>query len=409
MDGKLWTRDFSILTIGSAVSMLGNAVSGFALGLLILDYTNSTFLYSLTLVIYTLPRIVMPLLAGPYLDRFSRKKIIYTLDFISAALYLLIFALLFFNFFNYYLIIILALIIGSIDGTYIVAFDSFFPNVVEKKNYSKAYSISSILYPLSAVMVPVAAYFYENYSLEPLFLFNAVTFFIAALFEVNIKAEEKHINKDIVKSFNFLKYKEDFKAGIQYLKQEPGLAAITAYFVIMAFSDSSYGTLVLPFFKNNETFGVMTYTYVMAFAVLGRLIGGFIQYRFKYPPKRRFSIAIFVYASIGIMSAFFLFSPIVVMIIMNFLIGIFGVTSYNIRISSTQNYLPDGMRARFNGIFQMLTMMGAIVGQLLSGGLGDIFDERYIVAGFNIINLIMLIVIMVPMGKHIKKIYNTEI
>ena len=133
MDGKLWTRDFSILTIGSAVSMLGNAVSGFALGLLILDYTNSTFLYSLTLVIYTLPRIVMPLLAGPYLDRFSRKKIIYTLDFISAALYLLIFALLFFNFFNYYLIIILALIIGSIDGTYIVAFDSFFPNVVEKE------------------------------------------------------------------------------------------------------------------------------------------------------------------------------------------------------------------------------------------------------------------------------------
>ena len=214
MDGKLWTRDFSILTIGSAVSMLGNAVSGFALGLLILDYTNSTFLYSLTLVIYTLPRIVMPLLAGPYLDRFSRKKIIYTLDFISAALYLLIFALLFFNFFNYYLIIILALIIGSIDGTYIVAFDSFFPNVVEKKNYSKAYSISSILYPLSAVMVPVAAYFYENFSLEPLFLFNAVTFLIAALFEVNIKAEEKHINTDIVKSFNFLKYKEDFKAGI---------------------------------------------------------------------------------------------------------------------------------------------------------------------------------------------------
>nr|HPJ76160.1 MFS transporter [Clostridia bacterium] len=241
MDGKLWTRDFSILTIGSAVSMLGNAVSGFALGLLILDYTNSTFLYSLTLVIYTLPRIVMPLLAGPYLDRFSRKKIIYTLDFISAALYLLIFALLFFNFFNYYLIIILALIIGSIDGTYIVAFDSFFPNVVEKKNYSKAYSISSILYPLSAVMVPVAAYFYENFSLEPLFLFNAVTFLIAALFEVNIKAEEKHINTDIVKSFNFLKYKEDFKAGIKYLKQEPGLAAITAYFVIMAFSDSSYG------------------------------------------------------------------------------------------------------------------------------------------------------------------------
>ncbi|HOD92842.1 MAG TPA: MFS transporter [Clostridia bacterium] len=409
MKNRLWTKDFTILTIGSAVSMLGNAVSGFALGLLILDYTNSTFLYSLTLVIYTLPRIVMPLLAGPYLDRFSRKKIIYTLDFISATLYLTIFALLMFNFLNYILIVILALIIGSIDGTYIVAFDSFFPNVVEKENFSKAYSISSILYPLSAVMIPVAAYFYEHFSLAPLFAFNAITFLIAAIFETNIKAEEKHINEETAKSFVFSRYKEDFKTGIQYLKQEPGLAAITAYFVIMAFSDSSYGTLVLPYFKNNETFGVMTYTYVMAFAVLGRLIGGLLQYRFKYPPKKRFSIAIFVYITIGIMSAAFLFSPIILMMIMNFLVGIFGVTSYNIRISSTQNYLPDGIRARFNGIFQMLTMMGAIVGQLLAGGLGDLFDERYIVAGFNIINLIMLAVIIIPYGKHVKKIYNTEI
>ena len=193
------------------------------------------------------------------------------------------------------------------------------------------------------------------------------------------------------------------------MKQEPGLAAITAYFVIMAFSDSSYGTLVLPYFKNNETFGVMTYTYVMAFAVLGRLIGGVLQYRFKYPPKRRFTIAIFVYTTIGILSGVFLFSPIILMMIMNFLVGIFGVTSYNIRISSTQNYLPDGIRARFNGIFQMLTMMGAIIGQLLAGGLGDLFDERYIVAGFNLINLIMLAVIMIPYGKHVKKIYNTEL
>lgn len=409
MQSKLWTKDFTILTIGSAVSMLGNAVSGFALGLLILDYTNSTFLFALTLVIYTLPKIVMPMLAGPYLDRFSRKRIIYILDFISTAIYFLIFILLILNILNYVLIIILAIIIGTIDGTYLVAFDSFFPNVVEKHNYSKAYSISSILYPLSAVMIPVAAYFYENFTLAPLFLFNAITFLIAAIFETRIKAHESHITEDTTKGFSFAKYKEDFKFGIQYLKQEPGLAAITAYFVVMAFSDSSYGTLVLPFFKNNPEFGVMIFTYVMAFAVIGRLIGGLLQYKFKYPPKKRFATAIFVYVTLGIMSGSFLFSPIIVMMILNFLVGIFGVTSYNIRISSTQNYLPDGIRARFNGLFQMLVMIGAISGQLLSGALGDLFDERYIVAGFNIINLIALAVIMIPNGKHVKSIYNTEI
>ena len=33
----LWTRDFTIITLGSVVSMLGNALSGFAMSLMVLD------------------------------------------------------------------------------------------------------------------------------------------------------------------------------------------------------------------------------------------------------------------------------------------------------------------------------------------------------------------------------------
>lgn len=42
----LWTRDFTIITLGSVVSMVGNSLSGFALSMMVLDYTGSTFLYS---------------------------------------------------------------------------------------------------------------------------------------------------------------------------------------------------------------------------------------------------------------------------------------------------------------------------------------------------------------------------
>ena len=86
-DNKLWTMDFTIIPIGSIISMLGNAVSGFAIGLVVLDYTNSTFLYALFMVICNMPKIVVPLFVGPYLDRFSRKKVIYSLDFLSAFIY----------------------------------------------------------------------------------------------------------------------------------------------------------------------------------------------------------------------------------------------------------------------------------------------------------------------------------
>ncbi len=46
---KLWTKDFSIITIGSVVSMIGNSLSGFALSLFVLDFAQSTLLYAVFL------------------------------------------------------------------------------------------------------------------------------------------------------------------------------------------------------------------------------------------------------------------------------------------------------------------------------------------------------------------------
>ena len=84
----LWTRDFTIITLGSVISMLGNSMSGFALSLLVLDYTGSNLLYAIYIATFTLPQIVMPIFSGAILDRFSRKKTIYTLDFLSSGVYL---------------------------------------------------------------------------------------------------------------------------------------------------------------------------------------------------------------------------------------------------------------------------------------------------------------------------------
>ena len=51
----LWTRDFTIITLGSVVSMFGNAMSGFAMSLMVLDISDSTFLYAIYIMMYTVP------------------------------------------------------------------------------------------------------------------------------------------------------------------------------------------------------------------------------------------------------------------------------------------------------------------------------------------------------------------
>ena len=137
----LWTRDFTIITVGSVVSMLGNSMAGFALSLMVLDYTGSTMLYAIYLMTYTVPQLIVPIISGAILDRFSRKKMIYTLDFMMGGLYLLLGILLSHGWFNFPLFALFSLTVGSVGSIYMVAYDSFYSLLISDGNYSKAYSI----------------------------------------------------------------------------------------------------------------------------------------------------------------------------------------------------------------------------------------------------------------------------
>ena len=189
----LWTRDFTIITIGSVVSMFGNAMAGFAMSLMVLDISESTLLYAIFIAAFTVPQLFMPLISGAFLDRFSRKKTIYTLDFVSAFLDILMAVILFTGWFSFPVFIIYCLLLGTIQSTYMVAYESFYPLLITEGNYQKAYSIASVLETLSAVMVPVATFLYGKIGLAPLLIVNGVCFFIAAVMETRIKAEEHYI------------------------------------------------------------------------------------------------------------------------------------------------------------------------------------------------------------------------
>lgn len=406
----LWTKNFNILTFGTVVSMLGNAVSGFAIGLLVLDYTSSVFLYAFFMVCYCLPRLVLPIVAGPYLDRFSRRKVIYTLDFISAGLYAVIFLLLRSGYFQYWLFVLAAMIIGAIDSVYNVAYESFYPTLISAGNFRRAYSVASLIYPLAnTIMVPIAGLCYKTVGLAPLFLFNAVTFLLAAIAETQIKSEESHTAARQAERFNRSRFVDDLKSGVRYLRQERGLSAITWYFFISTLSYSVCSTLELPYFRSGPLLGVTRYTLVMAAATVGRLVGGVIHYRFRYPTEKKFVIAVFVYVILSVFQAVYLYVPYWAMFLFMFLIGLFGVTSYNIRMSSTQSYVPDGMRGRFNGLFAMLNMLGSIIGQLLAGTLGEFLPIRPVIAGAMLVNLLGVVFLFLPRREAVKAIYNVDI
>ncbi|MBQ6622892.1 MAG: MFS transporter, partial [Mogibacterium sp.] len=190
---SLWTRDFTIITAGSAVSMFGNALSGFAMSLMVLDISHSTLLYAVYIAMYTLPMLFVPIISGAVLDRYSRKKTIYTLDFLSSGLYLLIALLIAKGWFSFPVFAAFCFILGSIESVYLVAYESFYPLLITEGNLQKAYSVASVLETVSAVMVPVSAFLYHQIGLAPLLAVNALCFFAAAVMETRIRTEEQYI------------------------------------------------------------------------------------------------------------------------------------------------------------------------------------------------------------------------
>ena len=399
----LWTKNFTIITIGTVVSRLGSAIAGFATGLLILDYTKSTFFYALYMVLYSLPKIVMPSLAGPFIDKFSRRKTIYTLDFVSATVYLLFALVIFSGNLNYVLLVGGCMLLGAIDSVYSVAYDSFYPMLISEGNYTKAYSIASTLDALSMVMIPVSVFLYNLIGIGPLFLIDMASFLIAAIFETQISVTESYVKKEDEK-FGLTQYRKTFREGIDYLKEEKGLCAITLYFTITMCADGAFGVLTLPYFREAYPNGEYVYVLVFGCLMIGRVIGGAIHYRFKYPTQKKYAIAMTVYLCISILDALLMYMPVPVMMPMCFAVGIMGITSYNIRISATQSYVPNERKGRFNGIFQMCVTIGSMLGELVAGGMAEFMGKREVNIVFMLMNAIAVWAVIYRGKRYVKPI-----
>jgi MFS family permease len=407
----LWTRDFTIITLGSVVSMFGNSMAGFAMSLMVLDYTGSTMMYAIYLMTYTVPQLIMPIISGAILDRFSRKKMIYTLDYFMGALYLIVGVFVLSGWFSFPLFALFSLTIGTVSSIYMVAYDSFYPLLITEGNYSKAYSIASVLETMSMFMIPVATFLYNKFGMAPLMIFDSVCFAIAATLETRIGAEEKYIEKQkkSIEGENMSQISRmliDIKEGFKYLFSEKGLLAIALYFLFSTMAGGAANVIALPYYKSNFQNGEYLFQLVFGTAFVGRALGGMFHYRKKIPVKYKYCLAIGVYIIIGLFEGLYLYVPIPLAMLMSFVVGVGGVTSYTIRISATQSYVPDEKKGRFNGAFQVLSTSGSLVAELLAGVMTLYLDQRAVLLVFEMVSVVAAIVIIGGSSKHVKKIYN---
>ena len=85
----LWTRNYTTITVATALGALGNVALSFAMSFFVFDETGSTLASAILFAIQMIPGVVIPLFVSPVLDRYPRKPFLVLFDGLFALIYLL--------------------------------------------------------------------------------------------------------------------------------------------------------------------------------------------------------------------------------------------------------------------------------------------------------------------------------
>ena len=406
MKNTLWTKNFTIITLGTVISAIGGVAMGFALSFVVFDNTGSTLMMALFAAASSLPGIILPVLLSPYLDNFRRKPVIVGLDYLSAVIYLLFGLYLLKHSFSLPLYLLFSLACGSIGSVYNLAYESLYPNLIPEGFAQKGYTVSGMLYPtVTMVMTPVASILYTRLGLGVLCLGEGLLLAAAASVETQIKVEE-HTKPG--GKFSFSDYIGDFKEGFRYLKKEKGLLRIYGYMPITQGISQATEPLIRAWFRTAPGLNLTMYALFTTAEFIGRTIGGLVHYKFEIPPEKRFSLAYLVYVTYNIMDTVLLWLGFPLMLVNRGICGFLGINSATLRASSVQNYLPDNMRAKVNAVFNMLYALVPTLLTLAVGALGEMMDYRLCVTLVSAAGLLPCYLIMWRGREDVKKVYNRK-
>ena len=403
---KLWTSDFSILIGGSFISLAGSFVISMALGLLVLDLTGSSIYYSLLLAITNASGVIVPVLMASLMDRVSKRKMIYLLDFGTTAILLIMLLVYELGYMEGITILVYTAIIGIFSNVYKVVYQSLFPQLVDKRNYSKAYSIESLVTTFAETGNLIAVACYTIFGVRAVLLVSAACYFIAACFETRIKYDDPTCTR--AESSSGARYVKDLKDCWNYLKTHKGLLIITVLGFFVYYAYGALYTIALPHFKFTHANGEYYYMLLMAFLSTGQFWGGTINYKLRIKPKKRFGFYfIFLIIELAI-AAVFLHTPWYISIGLMFIFGILTIITYSTRAAVVYATLSKEMYTRYSGFNQAITMLGYLLGTLVGGAFTEFFPAPLVMSLLSITILIIVSAICLGFRRSISDVFEAD-
>ena len=402
---KLWTRNFRLVILASAMGTLGSIAGGFALAFLVFDETGSTLASALIVAIQLIPNLLLPILIAPVMDRLPRKSFLVAGDAANAVLlagmgiWLLLFD---FSYVGYLAISLLLSCLGAIDE---LAFTSIYPELIPEGAEEKGYAVSSMLYPvLKVIMTPLAAVLLDTIGVAWILIAQSGLSLAAAITESCIRLDETERKQHT--PYTPRAWIEDIREAVQYLKKERGLRSIYDYMAVTNGVSSGFSPILVAFFRTFPGFTAAMYSAFSVVEFAGRTIGSAMQYRIKIPAKKKYGFTFFVYQFYEAMDMCLLWLPYPLMLINRGICGFLGSNSAILRSAAVQRYIPEKLRSRVNAFIGVLLTVGSSIFSLLMGFLGEILDYRWCVTIGGTVALLACWLLIWRRRSDVRKVYE---
>jgi MFS family permease len=370
-------RNFSIMWFGQFISTVGSALTSLAASIMVFRLTGGSALsVGLMLVVTAAPSLLVGLVAGVFVDRYDRRRIMIIADLLRAALVVLIPFLVPHSIVWLYVIVMLTSTIGQFFDP---AYESVLPDVAPDEELAAANSMMAISsFGSTAIGFAASGLIAANYPIAYAFYLDALSFLISAGCILFLQVRKLETNEET----SIQVVVKNLKIGVSYLLKSPALRSIFLLAVPVAVSFGLANSILLPFATRalqatEFEFGVQEGLTSVGFVIASLLMAGVLN---RWREGQWMVVGLL---GTGLTAVFYSQLQVVsVAIGVQVISGFFNAPYSIARRMLVQRNTGAEMRGRVSSAFFVASNAFFLVG-MAAAGLADVIDVRllYLLGG----------------------------
>ncbi len=367
-------RPFRLFWFGFMVSVTGSQMQFWALLWHIRELTDQPIALGGVGAARIFPLVIFSLYGGVIADRRDRQRVMY-LTQSSMVLLAMLLGLLTLDgsirLWHFYLLTGLQAVAQSFD---LPARQALVPNLVSKKNFSNAMSMTSIALQTGSILGPaLSGVTIAIFGLEAVYFINALTFIavIGALIlmgKVHQDLETRHLSSSL----------ESIREGIRFLRDKPIIfSSMLLDFFATFFSSAN---ALMPIFARDVLgVGEVGYGWLSAAQSMGAALAALAVSQLG-ELRRQGAVLLWAVVVFGLATVLFGFSDLFMLSMLALmLIGGADSVSAIIRNTIRQIRTPDNLRGRMVGINQLFFIGGPQLGEIEASSIAQLFGAPFAV------------------------------